>query len=181
MLGCPPREPQSNSQPFWQTHFCPMLLCLITVAVPDSRSLCCIHLNFSLASTCVCSPFPVCHCEGLGCLSWSRQHRGTACRAVLAHSDAGFSAKVKSGKRPFPKYAGLSQKMERQISGLGDPQAVGFKTKMSPGTARKHSQWGSALRTGVGSTGALLAFARHRLADGPSCTKTVVWTIEKWD
>lgn len=114
VLGCPPREPQSNYQPFWQTHFCPMLLCLIAVAVLDSWSLCCIHLNFSLASTCVCSPFPVWHCEGLGCLSWSRQHRGTACRAVLAHSDAGFFAKVKSGKRPFPKYAGLSQKMERR-------------------------------------------------------------------
>lgn len=63
---------------------------------------------------------------------------------------------------------------ERQISGLGDPQAVGFRTKMRPGTGRRHSQWDSPLRTGMGNAVALLAFARCRLAGGLSSTGSVV-------
>lgn len=123
--GCPPREPQSNSQTFWQTHFRPMLLCLTPAAAPGSQSLCRQQLDFSA----VCSPFPVQHCERLGCLCWPRQHGRTERWAVRPHSAACLFARVKSRKRPFPTSAGLSEEMERHISGLGDRQAVGFKTK----------------------------------------------------
>lgn len=110
--GCSSGDPQSNSQHFWQTHCCPMLLCLIPVAALGSQSFCCIHLDSSLLLTCACSPFPVWHHEGLGYLSWSRQHRGTGRWAILTHSYVCFSAKVKSRKKLFPTYAELSEKME---------------------------------------------------------------------
>jgi len=121
VLGCPPGD---SSHPFWQTHFCPMLLCLTPAAAPGSQSLCCLHLDFPLLPTCMCSPFPMWHHEGLGCLSWSWQHRETGRWAVLAHSDARFLVQVKSRKGHFADMLGFQRKWrggeERQIAGLGD-------------------------------------------------------------
>lgn len=65
---------------------------------------------------------------------------------------------------------------ERQISGLGDPQAVRFQTKMRPGGIHRGAHllglmWGR-------NTVLLLAFG---LADVLSCAGNIFWAPEKWD
>lgn len=133
-----------------------MLLRVTPVTAPGSQSLCCTLLDFSLLPTCVCSPVPVRHREGLGCLSRSRQHGATGCWAVLPHRNACLLQKQKAGKSHSPKTLGFQRKRrggeERQIPGLGDPQAAQLKTRVKPGTDRRRSQQDSPLRTGVGNT-----------------------------
>lgn len=159
-----------------------MLLCLIPAAALGLLSLCCTHLNFS--PSCVCSPFSVWHREGLGCLFWSRQHRGTGCWAVLAHSEV---YKCKKQEKVAPQICWA-------FRGNGEDGKRGrFQVWVTHRLWGSKSKWDQALPGGIHSgahllglvwgrnTVLLLAFFWYGLADVLSCTGNVVWTPKKWD